>query len=145
MLENLFTASLLFGQRNALGRLPAPPASSSLPMLIGFGLLSLVVMAMVVAFNQYRQRRKSASALNSPSELWAELCRVHHLDKTDSAALRELAEARALEPAASVFVRADLWQLENDSANIRHLRPQLQKLQAVIFGGPEKAPVVVKI
>lgn len=145
MLENLFTAGLIYGQRNALGRLPAPPASSSLPMLLGFGLVSLVVMAMVVSFIQYRQRRKGASVLNSPSELWAELCRVHHLDKADSATLRELAAARALEPAASVFVRADLWQLEQDTAAIRHLRPQLQRLQGILFAGSEPPSHVVRL
>ncbi len=145
MLENLFTAGLLLGQRNALSRLPAPPANSSLPMLIGFGLVSLIVLALVVAFAQHRQRRQGRSTLNSPSELWAELCRVHHLDKTDSMALRELAEARALAPAASVFVRADLWQLERDTPEIRHLRPQLQRLQGLLFAGAEPQPKVVRI
>jgi len=145
MLENLFTAGMLLGQRNALGRLPAPPASSALPMLLGFALLALVAVALVVAFIQYRQRHHGVSVLNSPSELWAELCRVHHLDKTDSLALRELAETRALEPAASVFVRADLWQLEQDTAEIRHLRPQLQRLQGILFAGSEPLPKVVRL
>jgi hypothetical protein len=114
-------------------------------MLLGFGLVSLVAMALVVAFLQYRQRRKNASALHSPSELWAELCRVHRLDKNDSQALRELVEARGLEPAASVFVRADLWQLEQDTAELRHLRPQLQRLQAVLFAGSAPAPKVIPL
>lgn len=143
MLETLFTSGLLLGERSTLGRLPAPPVNSTLPMLLGLGLAAVVVMALVVAFVQYRQRR-GAAALNSPSELWAELCRVHQLDKIQSGALRELAEARAMEPVASVFVRADLWQLEEDSAELKHLRPQLQRLQEQLFAAPA-APKVVKI
>lgn len=145
MLENLFTSGLLLGQRHALARLPAPPAYSALPMLLGFALIALVTMAAVVALVQYRQRRNSTSVLNSQSELWAELCRVHRLDKTDATALRELAEARKLEPAASLFVRADLWKLEHDTAEIRHLRPQLQRLQGILFAGSETPPKVVRL
>lgn len=145
MLKQLLSGGLLFAQRNTMGRLPNPTAGSTLPMLLGFGLASLAVMGLVVAVIQYRQRRQAARTLNSPTELWAELCRVHRLDKTDSLALRELAEARELEPAATVFVRADLWQLERDSAEIRHLRPQLQRLQEVLFAGMEARPTIVKI
>lgn len=145
MLEQLLSAGLIFGQRSAIARLPAPSSISSLPMLLGFGLVSLVVMALAVALIQYRQRRKLANALNSPNELWAELCRVHRLEKADAQALRELAEVRQLEPAASLFVRADLWQLESDSPELRHLRPQLQRLQGILFAGSEPAPKVVRL
>jgi hypothetical protein len=142
MLENLLATSLLFGQRNTLERYPTT-ADTALPMLFALALIAMVAMALVVALIQYRQRRLSANVLNSPSELWAELCRVHQLDKADSTALRELAEARALQPAASVFVREDLWQLERNTPEINHLRPQLQRLQSVLFAGlPEEAKVV---
>lgn len=145
MLENLLSSTLLFAERSALGRLPASPAGSSLPLLIGLGLTALVVMALIVGFIQYRQRRNNRGALNSPTELWAELCRLHQLDKSDSAALRELAEVRTIVPAASVFVRADLWQLENDSAEIRPLRAQLQRLQSVLFAAPQQQPRSVRL
>ncbi len=145
MLDNLLTAGLLLGQRHALGRLPAPSSLSSLPMLLGFGLLALIAMALVVALLQFRQRRNQARALHSPNELWAELCRVHRLDKTDAQALCELAKTRGIEPAASMFVRADLWQLEQDPAELRHLRPQLQRLQGILFAGAESSPKVVRL
>lgn len=150
MLENLFSVNFLSGglllaQRNTLGRLPAPSATSTVPLLIGVGLVVLVVMALVVAFVQYRQRRNARGTLHSSSELWTELCRLHQLDKSESIALRELAEVRSMEPAASVFVRADLWQLEQDSPQIRHLRPQLQRLQGILFAGTEPQAKVVRI
>ena len=145
MLENLLSSTLLLAERSSLGRLPASPAGSSLPLLIGLGLTALVVMALIVFFIQYRQRRNNREALNSPTELWVELCRLHQLDKSDSAALRELAEVRAIVPAASVFVRADLWQLESDSAEIRPLRTQLQRLQSVLFAAPQQQPRSVRL
>ncbi len=135
MLMYLLSSGLLLADRSASSRLPATPLASSVPMLIGLGLGALVVMALIVAVIQYRQRCNPKGALNSPAELWAELCRVHQLDKADSAALRELSEARAMEPAASVFVRAELWELDRDTAEIRHLRPQLQRLQGILFAG----------
>lgn len=132
---NMLSSGLLFGERTTLGRLPVASAGSSVPMLLGLALGALAVMALIVAFVQYRQRRNASATLNSPTELWAELCRVHQLDKTDSVALRELAEARAIVPAAGIFVRADLWKLDLDTAEIRHLRPQLQRLQSLLFAG----------
>jgi hypothetical protein len=143
MLENLFTAGMLMAQDNISTRIPAP-ASAALPLLLGMALIALVAMVLVVAIIQHRQRQ-SANGLNSPSELWAELCRVHQLDKADAAALRELADVRAMEPAASIFVRADLWQLERDTAEIRHLRPQLQRLQGILFAGSETVAQVVRL
>ena len=145
MLEILLNASLLFAQRTSGRQLRLAPADSSVSLLIGLGLLALVVMGLVVAIIQYRQRRQASGVHHSPSELWAELCRVHRLEKPDVLALRELAEVRQLEPAASLFVRADLWQLEQDTVEIRHLQPQLQRLQGVLFAGSEPQPKLVRI
>jgi hypothetical protein len=145
MLDNPLSVGLLLAQRHALGRLPVPSALSSLPMLLGFGLLALAAMAVLVAMLQYRQRRNNARALHDPNELWAELCRVHRLDKIESQALRELAEARGMEPTASVFVRADLWQLDQDAAKIQHLRPQLQRLNGILFAGADTPSKVIKL
>lgn len=145
MLMNLLSSGLLLAERSALSRLPAASVASSLPMLIGLGLGAFVVMALIVAAIQYRQRRNAKGELNSPTELWAELCRVHHLEKNDSAALRELSEARGMEPAACVFVRADLWQLDRDTPELRHLRPQLQRLQSILFASSELEHKIVHL
>ena len=145
MLMNLLNNGLLLAERAAVARLPAAAVASPLPMLLGLGLGALVMMALIVAVIQYRQRRSAKSALNSPTELWAELCRVHQLDKNDGAALRELSEARGMQPVASVFVRADLWQLERDTPELRHLRPQLQRLQGILFAGVELQHKIVHL
>lgn len=145
MLEAFLTSGLFFAQRNPGRQALLPTAGSAVPLLLGLGLVSLVVLAFLVALIQYRQRRQAGGAHHSPSELWAELCRVHQLDKTDVLALRELVEVRAMEPAAIVFVRADLWQLEQDNGAIQHLQPQLQRLQGLLFAGSQPEVLVVRL
>lgn len=143
MLATLLNTSLLFAQRNPARQQPTADSSVWLWMVVGF--VSLGVLALVSVLIQYRRRRQTGGAHHSPSELWAELCRVQRLDKADVLALRELAAVRQIEPAASLFVRADLWQLEQDTADIRHLQPQLERLQRVLFAGSEPPPKVVRI
>jgi hypothetical protein len=100
-------------------------------LLIISSLTLLVVIAIV--WRTASQRRRRDFEYNSPPRLFSELCRAHKLTWSNRRLLKQLAAARDLKCAATLFVEPDYFDLTNLPSELKPAAHELRQLRHKLF------------
>ncbi|MGC4006722.1 MAG: hypothetical protein QM811_27790 [Pirellulales bacterium] len=69
----------------------------------------------------------------SKSALWQELCQAHGMTKVQSIAVKNLADALQMEPAAMVFTRPEVWETDRLPAELAGESKLYANLRETLF------------
>jgi hypothetical protein len=97
------------------------------------GITALLLLAAMV-WRICRRRSTTTFATDSPWQLFRELCAAHGLNRHSRRLLRQLAAARGLASAATLFVEPRHFETKNLPAELKPSTAELTELRAKLFG-----------
>ena len=112
-------------------RLKDLPDIGPYELLILSSVTVLVVIAMV--WRKSSRRRRRDFDYNSPPRLFSELCRAHQLTRSNRRLLKQLAAARNLKSAATLFVEPEYFDLTILPPALKPSAQELRQLRHRLF------------
>jgi hypothetical protein len=114
------------------GRFDGRPATYSTFELLTIGAVVLLLAgALVWQFIPSRRRRDFR--YDSRARLFGELCRAHHLDRSNRRLLKQLAAARSLKSPNVLFVEPDYFDMTNIPPILKASAHELRQLRHKLF------------
>lgn len=105
------------------------------------GLLTTLAAVWWVSAIYLRKRAHRVRKVDNPQRLFRELVRAHRLSWAETALVEQLAEARGLEDAATMFVRDDYFTVHDLEGEVAEKAAAVEKLRAKLFATVEVAAV----
>jgi hypothetical protein len=132
---SFISAAMLLAAKEPVGdlgefRLKDLPDIGPYELLVLSSLTVLVVIAMV--WRRVSRRRRDFD-YNSPPRLFSELCRAHKLTWSSRRLLKQLAAARDLKSAATLFVEPDYFDVTNLPHALKPSARELRELRHMLF------------
>jgi hypothetical protein len=136
MMQSPLSAALLLAAKERVGdlgefRLKDLPDIGPYELLI-LSSVTLMVLVTIICRKIARRRRRDFD-YNSPPRLFSELCRAHKLNWSSRRLLKQLALARDLKCAATLFVEPDYFDLTNLPPALRPSAHELRQLRHQLF------------
>jgi hypothetical protein len=114
------------------GRFDGQPATFSTFELVVLSAVALLLIG-TLGWQLLPSRRRRDFRLNSPTRLFGELCRAHHLDRATRRLLKRLAAARGLKSPNVLFVEPDYFDVTNIPAALTVSTVELRRLRHKLF------------
>lgn len=124
----------LFGQASAGARDKQP--DDALALSDAGWIVALFALAVVAAVAIYAARRYQGwrlAFLDSPAGLFRQLCRAHHVSRSERRLLWRLSEALQLDHPARLFVEPDCYDVSRLDASWQSQAPRLAALRTSFF------------
>lgn len=100
--------------------------------LLILGSVTLLVI-ITIAWQAIARRHKRDFDFNRPPRLFADLCRAHKLNRSNRRLLKQLAAARGLKIAATLFVEPDYFDMTNVPPALKPTANDLRQLRHKLF------------
>ena len=94
----------------------------------------LAVAVVLLLVGRYANRYEQRHATNSPTDLFRELCRIHHLTNADRRLLKRIATHWELESPALIFIEPDLFVSARLPIELHPETEHVERLRQHLFG-----------
>jgi hypothetical protein len=136
VIHSLISAAALLAAKEPVGdlgefRLEDLPDIGPYELLILSSVALFVVITIV--WGKISMRRRRDFDYNSPPRLFSELCRAHKLTWSNRRLLKQLAAARDLKSAATLFVEPEYFDLTNLPPALKPSAQELRRLRHNLF------------
>jgi hypothetical protein len=92
-----------------------------------------LVVIVTITWQTLSKRRHRDFEYDRPPRLFADLCKAHKLNRSNRRLLKQLAAARGLKLAATLFVEPEFFDMTNLPAALQPLAKELRKLRHKLF------------
>jgi len=100
------------------------------------GVIIIAICAGLLIFDRYARSKKQARSTEDPSELFHDLCRVHHLNRGSRRLLKRLAAEYELETPAVLFVEPEQFNTAKLPTDWQRRADELEQLRRRLFEKP---------